>query len=463
MITEWLGKTVDKDDLTRHDKWLCMMTPRLKLIKELMAPDGIIAVAIDDNEIFHLGSLMDEVFGPLNKLACAPWQAEPSGGKEKTRLRSGHEYVMIYHNGDISSLSQEERSTGKLDRQDKWGKYRKGRELRKWGGTSSREDRQGQWYPLKTPTGATVYPYKNDGSEGHWRWGKNQKMKAIIEEPEVAHWELSPYDEGVLVNGERERWVPFEKIRDAKKSVGWSTWLDSYGFNADATRTLKELFGKKIFDTPKPIQLVEWIISLHEDENALVLDSFSGSGSTAHAVLNLNYEDEGDRKFILVEMEPDIADITRERVHRVIQGEPKFGSKDQRIINGVGGTFSYFELGDPIEMESILHGENFPSYADLARYLFYTATGEEFDPNQLNEEENFIGSSKDYDAYLLYKPDVEYLKNTALTLERARKFAAKSGKKSLVFAPAKFVDTHTLLELRVDYCQLPFEIYKLKG
>ncbi|HCQ15188.1 MAG TPA: site-specific DNA-methyltransferase, partial [Cryomorphaceae bacterium] len=214
---------------------------------------------------------------------------------------------------------------------------------------------------------------------------------------------------------------------------------------------------------PKPIQLVEWIISLHEDENALVLDSFSGSGSTAHAVLNLNYEDEGDRKFILVEMEPDIADITRERVHRVIQGEPKFGSKDQRIINGVGGTFSYFELVDPIEMESILHGENFPSYADLARYLFYTATGEEFDPNQLNEEENFIGSSKDYDAYLLYKPDVEYLKNTALTLERARKFAAKSGKKSLVFAPAKFVDTHTLLELRVDYCQLPFEIYKLKG
>jgi len=108
MIREWLGKTVDRDDLTRHDKWCCMMLPRLKLLKDLLARDGIIAVSADDNEVVHLGCLMDEVFTEENKLACAPWLAEPSGGKEKTGLRGGHEYILIYHGGDSSKVTQEE-------------------------------------------------------------------------------------------------------------------------------------------------------------------------------------------------------------------------------------------------------------------------------------------------------------------------------------------------------------------
>jgi len=115
MIREWLGKTVDRDDLTRHDKWCCMMLPRLKLLKDLLARDGIIAVSADDNEVVHLGCLMDEVFTEENKLACAPWLAEPSGGKEKTGLRGGHEYILIYHGGDSSKVTQEERSVGELD------------------------------------------------------------------------------------------------------------------------------------------------------------------------------------------------------------------------------------------------------------------------------------------------------------------------------------------------------------
>ena len=112
MMQEWLGKEVDREDLTRHDKWLCMMTPRLKLFRELLSRDGIIAITIDDNEAHRLGMLMDEIFGEGSRLACAPWLAEPSGGKEKTGLRGGHEYVLIYHNGDPSSVTQEERSTG---------------------------------------------------------------------------------------------------------------------------------------------------------------------------------------------------------------------------------------------------------------------------------------------------------------------------------------------------------------
>jgi adenine-specific DNA-methyltransferase len=113
-------------------------------------------------------------------------------------------------------------------------------------------------------------------------------------------------------------------------------------------------------------------------------------------------------------------------------------------------------------MESILEGNKLPTYLELARYIFYTATGEEFDPKKVDEKSNFIGESKEYEVYLFYKPDMDYLKSTALTLERAKSLGPYKGKKRLVFAPSKYLDADYLLEFRIDYCQLPFEIYKLK-
>lgn len=462
MMQEWLNsnKDIDKEDLTRHDKWLCMMMPRLKLLKELMASDGLIAITIDDNEAFNLGCLLDEVFGPQNRLACAPWLAEPSGGKDKTGLRKGHQYVMIYCNGDKSNISQEERSTGELDRKDKFGKYRKGRELIKWGDASLRADREDMWFELKAPDGSSVFPYRNDGKEGRWRWGKkNPKVHLLLEDYENAHWELRDFDEGVEVNGKGDRWMAYEKIRDKKKSVGWDTWLDSHGINADGTRTLKDIFGQKEFDTPKPTQLFEWLISLHSDDNAIVLDSFAGSGTTAHAVLNLNDDDSGNRKFILVEMEDNVIGITCERVKRVIAGVKS--SKDERLKRGIPSSFSYFELGAPIEMESILQGKNLPSYEEFARYIFYTATGEEFNEKKINEKTGFIGETKNYELYMFYKPDVEWLKRNALTLDGVKAMPKFKGKQRLVFAPAKYVDDYTCLENRIDFCQLPYEIYRI--
>lgn len=181
------------------------------------------------------------------------------------------------------------------------------------------------------------------------------------------------------------------------------------------------------FDTPKPVSLINRILQLSTDEDSIVLDSFADSGTTAQSVLEQKKKDGGNRKFILVEMEDYANDITAERMRRVIKGVPE----SKNFNEGTGGTFSYFELGNPIEMESILQGDNLPSYGELARYLFY-------------------------------KPDVEYLKSFALTLETAKDLGAYNGKKRLIFAPAKFVHTQTLLELRIEYCQLPFEIYKLK-
>lgn len=161
----------------------------------------------------------------------------------------------------------------------------------------------------------------------------------------------------------------------------------------------------------------------------------------------------------MVECENYADNITAERARRVIKGVPN--TKEENLKNGLGGSFSYFDLGDPVEMESILSGNNFPSYQDLARYVFYTATGEEFDASVIDKKRNFIGESKNYEVFLFYEPDIEYLKNTALTLDRAQSLGEYKNKRRLVFAPTKYLDQDYLDRLRIDFAQLPFEIYKL--
>ena len=395
------GKTIggEGETLDRHDRWLCMMYPRLRIFKELLSRDGLLAVSIDDNEFSFLGVLMDEIFGSKNRLACAPWLAEPSGGKEKTGLRGGHEYLLIYHNGDDTNISRETRSTGELNLKDKWGKYRKGRELMKWGGTSLRKDRPGQWFPLITPDGIEVWPIKNDGEEGHWRWGKVQKMKEIVADSDCAHWELRPFDSGVTWQGKTERFVPYEKVRDSSKSIGWSTWLDSHGFNSDATRELKDIFGKKPFDTPKPVVLIKWILSLHADSDGLVLDSFAGSGTVGHAVLQLNKEDGGNRKFILVEMESNIArDITTERVRRIAQG---YTNAKGEKVEGLGGGFRFCELGEQLFDESGKIRDSV-KFADLARHVYFTETGEPIPRERVGKSPLLGVTANGVAVYLLY-------------------------------------------------------------
>ena len=181
-IKKWLGEVVGKEgeDLTRHDKWLCMMYPRLKLLHRLLADDGIIAISIGDDELFHLGIIMNDIFGVHNRLACAPLRSEPSGGKDKTVLRTGHEYILFYVKGSQENLCKEEKSTGDLNLKDFRGQYRKGRELRKWGAGSLRTDRMNMWYPFTAPNGEQVFPIRNDGLEGRWRIGKDNPLAQAI-------------------------------------------------------------------------------------------------------------------------------------------------------------------------------------------------------------------------------------------------------------------------------------------
>ena len=194
--------------------------------------------------------------------------------------------------------------------------------------------------------------------------------------------------------------------------------------------------GQDVFVTPKPSKLVQRILQIVTDKDSIVLDSFAGSGTTAQAVLALNKEDGGNRRFVLIECEDYADTITAERVRRVIQGVPS--AKDEALKAGYGGTFSYFELGSAMRRESILDGSKLPTYEKLAAYIFFTATGEEFDAAAIDRKTGFIGSSRLHDMYLIYADDVEKLKDLALTLPEAQALPAGTRNK-LVFAPTKYV------------------------
>ena len=234
------------------------------------------------------------------------------------------------------------------------------------------------------------------------------------------------------------------------------------GHNHEANTEVKEILGGGEFSSPKPSRLIRRILELttRGDQNDIVLDSFAGSGTTGHAVLAQNAADGGNRRFILVECEDYANTITAERVRRVIKGVPS--AKDEQLKKGLGGTFSYFELGKPIELQGILDGSALPSYKELARYVFYTATGEEFDDKAVNAEKHFIGESRNYQVYLFYEPKVEKLKNLAFTLDMAKALPKpKKDKRHLVFAPTKYLDQEMLDHFRIDFAQLPYEIYEL--
>jgi adenine-specific DNA-methyltransferase len=161
-------------------------------------------------------------------------------------------------------------------------------------------------------------------------------------------------------------------------------------------------------------------------------------------------------------MEDYATSLTAERVRRVIKGVPR--SKDELLKAGLGGSFSFFELGDPIEMQAILDGDKLPDYEELARYVFYNATGDEFDPAKVDEKRHYIGENPEYEVYLFYQPSLDYLRSTAFDLDKAESLGRpqSNSKKRLVFAPMKFLDAETLEDYKIEYCQLPFEIYKFK-
>jgi len=472
MMQEWLGKVVDREDLTRHDKWLCMMMPRLKLLRELLRTDGVIFISIGEDELSSLRMLLDEIFGERNFVSIIA-RVEKTASNYGTYFAPTIDFVLCYAK-DVSNLSPfsdlvDESLYTKIESKGnrKGEKYRDDVALYQ----SSLDTRPNQKYFIECPDGSRVIPPTKylppneiaQPGDRVWRWTKD----TYLANRELLVFKKSSKSPLLDEKGNQAKWNIYtksylsERRREGTKP---RNFLDEF-INRKAADYLKKLGIDYAYSKPK--ELIGYFLRVIKTEkDAIILDSFAGSGTTAEAVLALNKEDNGARRFILVECEDYADKITAERIRRVIKGVTS--AKDDSLRKGFGGSFSFFELGEPIELENILEGKRLPSYLDLARYVFYTATGDEFLPEQVDEDRHFIGESKEYEVYLFYKPDLTYLKSTALTLDIAKTLGEYTGKKKLVFAPTKYLDLNDSELLAkhglkgIEYCQLPFEIYNLR-
>lgn len=471
-MKEWLKKEanpVDKEDMERHDKWLCMMYPRLKLLHELLADDGVIFVSIDDNEVHHLRLLMDEIFGEENFVGQAVWEKMYTTKNDSSQLSQSHEYIFVYlknfNDGKLQLLPRTEEMDARYINPDK--------------------DPRGAWKPIP------LYA-KGERKNGRYPVISPRTGKEWLPEPDK-HWLYSEVDTNEMIADNR---IYFGKDGNAQPNVkrfltevqqgtkGKSLWKHTeVGSNDSAKRELKEIFSSGApFDYPKPTTLIKRILQLGTSKggNDIILDSFAGSGTTAHAVLDLNSEDGGNRKFILVQIDEEVnketepykagyktvIDITAERVRRVIKGVPT--AKDEKLKNGLGGSFSYCELGEAIEIEKILTGESLPTYEALARYVFYTATGKSL-AKDLSVKSNynyFVGETDLYQVFLIYEPEIAYLRSndSALNAEKLKTIAEIACKKEkLVYATAKYMGQNELKTHNITFCQLPYAIHKITG
>ncbi|MDE0527526.1 MAG: site-specific DNA-methyltransferase [Truepera sp.] len=451
LMQEWFEQhaPVDGEDLERHDKWLCMMWPRLHLLKELLADDGVIFVSIDDNEQHHLRMMMNEVFGAENFVANITWRKKAGGGQDSEYLAQEHDYVLSYRKSEHFKLKfRTEEVTEDSFKKTKNRRKCRFIKLEKWGASALRTDRPTMFYPIKDPDGNDFYPQAPSGAEGRWRKRPEQLDRKHI------HWEKR-----------KGRWTPleveyFDEV-SGQKTVKDRTIFYDIATTTDAANEQKSILGQKKLDNSKPVGLVRRLLEISAPPKSIVLDSFAGTGTTAHAVLALNKEDGGNRKFILVECEDYADSTTAERVRRVINGVPN--AKDASLREGLGGSFSYCTLGNPIDVEDMLTGKSLPEYSELAAYLLHTASGLSASGSlKAQNEDGLFYSNDDTDYYLLYRPDIAWLRSNAAILkgEQAQRMR-DAGNKAVVFAADKYIGQRLLTDMGITFCQIPYELYRL--
>ena len=450
LLKEWFKQQspVDGEDLERHDKWLCMMWPRLHLLKELLADDGVIFVSIDDNEQHHLRMLMDEIFEAENFVNNIIWQKKYSPQNDSKHLSDNHDFILCYAKEKTSwrptLLPRTQKQNERYDNPDNdprgpW----------KSSGLDVKTYQAEYDYPITVPSGRVVNP--PGGS--CWRYSE-ERFVALVNDNRI--W-FGP-------DGNN---VPSIKrfLSEVKQGITPLTlWTYSeVGHIQSATRGLNRI--GIAFTNPKPDTLIDRVLRIAAGPDAIVLDSFAGSGTTAHAVLALNKEDGGNRKFILVECEDYADTITAERVRRVINGVP--GARDKSLQEGLGGSFTYCTLGDPIDVEGMLTGESLPEYSELAAYLLHVAAGISAGAAELQpqNDDGLFYSSDATDYYLLYEPSVEYLgSNQGMLYEdlagRISAAGRQNGRKAMVFGPGKYIGQRELTGLGITFCQLPYEMHR---
>lgn len=285
-----------------HTDWLNMIYPRLRLAKTLLSEDGIIFISIDENEVENIKKICNEIFGESNFLTCVTRATGTPTGGGFDGLVNELDYMLIYaknaSNATINGLEMSAEDSKIYDQVDEQGRYLI-RPLRRTGGEDRREDRPTMFFPIIAPDGTEVYPIGPTGYESRWICSPDTAKR--LADSNMLAWKQ------VTKNGET-RWQVYQKfyLENRTKAPG-NLWTDVEG-NKKATRDVRDVFdSKKVFDFPKPIGFLKKAISIGANSDSIIFDFFSGSATTAHAVMQLNAEDGGHRKFIMVQL-PEATD-----------------------------------------------------------------------------------------------------------------------------------------------------------
>ena len=440
-IRKWLGQVVgsEMDDLTRHDKWLCMMYPRLVLLSKLLAEDGVMFISIDDNEQANLKNICQSIFG--NNIEQYIWclQDKSESSFVKTAgltVRKEHEYVIAcFKKGNI-----------------RFKKYEGKREFADSIKDNPDNDPRGPWFSgnisrngIKSTTGSKYYTIVNPAGESFTR-----------------NWTLTKeeYEEALRDNriyfAKGGAGVPRLKIFPSNTSelIQSSLFTDVHT-SITGKNELKSIFGEAPFQFPKPTTLIYRLMQLITDKDSIILDSFAGSGTTAHAVLNLNKQDGGNRKFILVELGDYAENITAERVRRVISG---YG-EGKNAVEGTGGSFDFYELGDTLFDPKT---ENLNDNADteqIRQYVWYSETHAPYIAPTAEHHPYWLGTDQRTNYYFYYIKGEE----TCLSWDFLRTLTPERDKAEMyiIYADRCVLTESEMQQLNIRFKKIPRDIKRV--
>ncbi len=490
-IRKWLGEVVgaEGEDLSRHDKWLCMMYPRLKLLQKLLDDDGVIFISIDDNEYTNLKMICDEIFGQSCFVSNISWQRTYSMRNDVKGIAAEVEHILIYS----KKTNWQPKKLARTDKMDSKYKNPDNDPRGAWrnivASAPNAITHQGMVYAIQNPlTGEMAYP-----PQGRcWALGQEQMLNAMNQWAEYELRDLSDVEERARVCGvstdevrkdvlaivlKKSLESSSEKAKQIMKGVlpefyfsknGTGTlsrkayikevtgrpvtnfWsFEETGHTDEASRLLKQIFdGDVVFDTPKPPRLLERVLQIATEQDSLILDSFAGSGTTAHTVLNMNKSDGGNRKFILIEMMDYADSITAERVKRVING---YG-EGKKTVDGTGGGFTFYELG-----ETLLNGEYLNENVPIDKirsYVYFTETKQP--ATDKADEPYFLGEYFGTSYYFYYN------KNEITTLDREFLHTIKTKSESyVIYADRCILSEDELAKFHITFKKIPRDITRM--
>lgn len=435
-IRKWLGQVVgsESEDLSRHDKWLCMMYPRLKLLHRLLADDGVIFISIDDNEQANLKLICDEIFGIQNFITDLIWRSADSSNNDSKQFSVDYNHTLVYSKTvGWQPLRFERRAENnqhyKNPDNDPRGPWFQSN-------LQSPNYRANLQFDIIAPNGNAIKAPKNG-----WRWSQ-EKMLGWIE------------DGTIIFSEDQTRIIKKTFLKDQQGIVPSNIWWDveDTGHNRNAKYELLKIFAgmhsSEVFKTPKPTKFIEKILQMFTSENLIVLDSFAGSGTTAHAVLNMNKQDGGNRRFILIEMMDYAETTTAERVRRVIDG---YGD-NKKTVEGTGGGFTFYELGEKL-LDGQYLNENVP-LDKIRSYVYFTETKQPVTDKE--DEPHYLGSYLDT-AYYFY-----YDKDAATTLDHTFLTTVKTKAESyVIYADRCILSEEELERYHITFKKIPRDITRL--